>query len=403
MSRNRTLLWQLLFLLLTVGPLASARSAPPINGRIDHIESIRVLRVWGTPQEMGFAHGFLLADDIAAYVNESGSTFFAGDPKKYSHAVAEAAKAFEFPSDARAELVGILDGIKAAKGVLPQLTFVGRPLQLDDLILTNAMDAMRAFGCSGFTVWGEAAGPAGLITGRNFDFGLVSRKGMVGQILVRLPTGRHAVASVAPPGYIGSFTGINDAGVCVFMHDGDGQRLSSPAGRYAPLALTLTGLLESTDAAGALTLAEKQLKAITPYPFSYMVRIVAPRAAGDKLPPARVYRVDANGLSENRVEGAICLTTNHYLPASNANGSGSSATRYRKLTDLVTSPVSDESAWKALRAVADDQRENVTLHSVVVYPQARRLEIAFATIEDKLVPAPNNPPIAITFDRLFAK
>jgi hypothetical protein len=114
--------------------------------------------------------------------------------------------------------------------------------------------------------------------------------------------------------------------------------------------------------------------------------------------------VDASGLSENEIEGGsvTCLTTNHYLPTAEEPTEGWSQTRYSRLTDLLKGTVTGELAWKALQAVDADQPDNLTLHSLVVFPEQRRLEIAFAGVKGKLTPAPENKPIKITFDQLFA-
>ena len=72
-----------------------------------------------------------------------------------------------------------------------------RPLHSEDLIHDNAGALFRAFACSGFTVWGEKAGKAGLITGRNFDYfvpGPLSLKEQM--ILVRHAAGMSKVATV---------------------------------------------------------------------------------------------------------------------------------------------------------------------------------------------------------------
>ena len=39
-----------------------------LNGRMERIGPFRVVRVWGEPNEMGFAHGYLLAKDIIEHI-----------------------------------------------------------------------------------------------------------------------------------------------------------------------------------------------------------------------------------------------------------------------------------------------------------------------------------------------
>ncbi len=55
-------------------PAVVVRAAEPpieVNGTLSTIDHVRVLRVWGTPQERGYAHGHLLAKDIVAVFDGS--------------------------------------------------------------------------------------------------------------------------------------------------------------------------------------------------------------------------------------------------------------------------------------------------------------------------------------------
>lgn len=374
----------------------------PVSGHVRELGPITVVHVTGTPQQMGHAQGHLLADEITAYVNESSANLFGGDAQKYALALALVGQAIHVPADDRAEITAILEGIKAAKRELPHHRLANRPIQVEDLLLVNAFDAIRSFGCSGFTVWGELAGEAGLITARNFDFNMVSSNATAQRILIRSPQGKKSVATIAPPGYIGAFTGWNEDGVCAFMHDGDGPQMQTPLGRYTPLALTLKSLLESAPVDQALSAAEKQLRDSAPYPFSYMARIIAPRQKSQGAPPARVFRIDARGFGENAANGRLCLTTNHYLPSLDGVTGAGSAARYDRLARLTGAPMTPESTWQALMAVAAaDPRDVATLHSVVIYPEQRRLEVAFATNTGAFVPAPMNKPVRLTFAELF--
>lgn len=372
----------------------------PVHGRLDEINSIRVVRVWGTPEEMGFAHGYLLADDIVTYLNESIAASVGEDAQAYAAALELVRGIVQVPPETKAEIAAILDGIRAKKGGLPDLKAPGRPVQYEDLVVANAGDLTRAFACSGFTVWGDSAGDAGVITARNFDFAAFTRYALEpGLILVRAPAGKRKVATITMPGYIGVFTGLNEDGISAFLHDGDGPQLKSPNGRYTPLALALKDFAERATPADALDLAETVLRRVGPYPFSYMVRIAGPRAGHDK-PPARVFRIDASGIGENEPGRSRCITTNHYV-GGNAVSQGGSADRYALIESALHGRVTPDSAWNALAAVAAGDPGCTTLHSLVIYPELRRLDVAFARLEGQPLPAPLNRRSSITFDQLF--
>jgi hypothetical protein len=395
--------WTLTIVCLALGQAAVA-GEPQVNGRLEQFGSFELLRVWGTPQQMGFAHGYLAGDGYIEYLEYEVAAAERHGPGGYGAIVAAMAPLVELPDSMLDELRGFLEGLAAREAGLPEIKGLGRVPTIDDLVFLNAGDLVRAFGCSGFTVWGDRAGEAGVVTARNFDFG-VSDPRLVGDgfILVRRPEGRHQVASVSVPGYLGAFTGINDQGVCAFMHDGTGGQERMPKGRYTPAAITLALLLERAGPADAHVEAEAALRRIVPYPFSYMIRVVAPVDTGA---PEHVFRIDAEGLSENPSGADFCITTNHYLrsptePLDRAHPW--SLTRFGRLEERLTGTVTPEAAWKALGAVAaSESATSGTLHSVVVYPRLRKLDIAFAGATDGTIkPATAFYPTTLRFSRLF--
>jgi len=379
---------------------------PQVNGRVEQIGPFRVVRVWGSPKEMGFAHGFLLGKEYVTAVLARFAKAPFSEAALYEQVCAAVNDLVELPKAASEEIEGLFEGIKAANGGVPRVAAFNRELKIEDLIVHNAGDLLRAFGCSGFTVWGERAGDAGVITTRNFDYP-IDQAGLASQfILVRRPAGRKPVATVTFPAYIGAFTGINEDGVCAFMHDGTGNRIHPPSGRYTPAALVLAEMLESTTGLEAHGRARTMLEKVTPYPFSYLIRIVTPRVQGRVTVPATVFRIDADGLSENPVGESGCITTNHYLsgdrtPSERANEW--SLTRYKQLEDTTSGGVTGHAAWQALDAVSSDDPGHPTLHALVVYPERRRLDLAFASWDGgAAVPATRHSPTTIDFTELFA-
>jgi hypothetical protein len=379
-----------------------------VNGRVESFGPIRVLRVWGTPKEMGFAHGYLLGATFLDHFEEF--LMHGGDTQSYDLMLRWAVARIELPSDVREEIQGIYDGMEAVldSGQLG-LPMIGRPLSVDDLILLNARDIHRGYGCSGFTVWGERAGDAGVITGRNFDYSVPGRLTLGGQmILVRAPVGKKQVATVTWPGYIGAFTGINEDGVCTFLHDGNGQRPTQQGkDKVTPLPVVLKELLEGTTPEAAHRDAHAALKAAVPYPRSYMVRIVTPRVPGTVDVPERVFRIDGSPeLGENGRWEAMCLTTNHYVRGEGAaepDPNDDSIRRFDVLRERLAAAVTPAQAWASLDAVAASGRDSPTLHALLVFPERRRLDLALAWWADEVQPATRRKPTPISFDDLFRR
>lgn len=384
-----------------------APTAVQVHGTIEQIGPFRALRTWGTPHEIGFAHGYLLAAEIAAvyeadFVSTSGSNLKAADAARTMIRAA-----LTIPDDAMEEIEGMFEGIVAANhGKPPQLEQLDRPMTLNDLVIYNSRDALRAFGCSGFTVWGEQAGDAGVITSRNFDFPVPGKIGIDNQMLmVRHGNDQHAVATVTFPGYIGAFTALNEHGVCAFMHDGTGGVQRRPVRRYTPVPLALTEFLAKASPEDAQEKAEETLEDVSPYTFSYMVRIVGPRV-GD-APPVRVFRIDpSKQVTENVTSNSFSVTTNHYLtPEGDAVEDAGDWTleRYGKLEAAVQDGMDAGSSWQAMLAVECENQYFPTLHTLVVYPELKKLDLAFGAWEGRVIPAPRSEPTTIDFERLFAR
>jgi len=373
------------------------------NGVLDRVGPFRVLRVWGTAREMGFAHGYLLADDIVADVQTIIGGMFGSDKEAYEQALKIVAEHVRCPGWTELEIESIHDGVSQRLGDAPMLEVVGRKLKVEDLIFFNAFDAMRAFGCSGFAVWDQYAGEAGVMAARNFDFTAFTPD-MLGRqmILVRQPKGGKQVASITWPGYIGVFTGFNEDGVALFLHDGTGRRTNAPERKYMPLGLVLAGFLEEAEG----NIAPKVRNLLIPLvsPFSYIVRVVLPRTA-EVSQPVFVYHIDADGAGFSPHYAGKSVTTNHYLNEQfepRGETGEDSIRRYNTIVEkLNINEVSSALAWEILDSVAFDTPECGTIHSLVIYPERRRVELSFATWKEQYVPATKTERALIAFKDLF--
>ena len=297
-------------LLLAILLAATSVSADPVQGRIDQTTDLRIVHVWGTPAEMGYAHGWLVGDDFVLGMKE----LFAGLPPAM-HGLLNMVRSWTVwiaLSDAhRAELDGIYRGMRDRLGEdAMQLPGVERPLDQTDLLLWNGYDMFRSVGCSGFTAWGDRTTDGETITARTLDLAVFSPHWVRTQILlVRHPNTGVATASVTPVCLLGTMTGINANGVCAFLHDGDGDEMTAVTESERPLMLALLDILQQATGSTAQQVAARELAAQGPFPYSYFIRIVGPQI-GD-APPATTYRLDANGVSKATGGEQFSIVTNH--------------------------------------------------------------------------------------------
>ncbi len=205
-----------------------------------------ILHVQGTPFEMGYQHGILLADRITEGLSAVGSPFFfmfgGWSPESgkaptqgqlqagYNICLSAAQKYFDQPMqqkvpDYYSELQGIAAGLKAG----------GSPVTFDDLLIAACMGeftqmpdllaklapkktsldiSMPEFskGCSDFAAWGEATDGGKLIHGTNFDMeGFDFLKRIV--VLVAKPESGNAFLGVIWPGSPWPMRGMSEAGI----------------------------------------------------------------------------------------------------------------------------------------------------------------------------------------------
>jgi hypothetical protein len=145
------------------------------------------------------------------------------------------------------------------------------------------------------------------------------------------------------------------------------------------------------------------LKSLSPYPFSYLIRVVGPRMDGISTTPEIVFRIDPYGLGRNPTGDRKCITTHHYLADAGhtlPDPDPWSLARYRMYEKRLQGPIDAATAWEAQREVAASG-DCATVHTLIVYPERRRIDLALATWDGRIVPAPESKPTTIEFDDLF--
>jgi len=213
----------------------------------EEINGVKVLRIKGKPCEMGYQHGYLLADKIALMINRTllATTAYVAaqtgsDLEKAEELLWLGQKAAEpfLPQEFKEEMKGIADGAKDA-GIditLGQILLWNTNYdqwciychphcwQVDSRLENNKLETQPeekfqqmpvnnppAGGCSSFCAWGEWAGGDGkLIFGKNEDnFNMPEQ--LPNRILViASPENGIGHAFMTYPGMIGLDGGINE-------------------------------------------------------------------------------------------------------------------------------------------------------------------------------------------------
>lgn len=146
-----------------------------IHGSLQQIGSSRILQLWGTHYERGYAQGYLLAPEIMTVFNDFYWTMYTySDPAFYNQLQTFSQQHFNYSQQMYFEAVGMAEGM-AASGHSIHHNGLGRDLATDDLLLLNTVydmvtlqggrkDAFK-LGCASLSSWGVATQSDSLLAG----------------------------------------------------------------------------------------------------------------------------------------------------------------------------------------------------------------------------------------------
>ena len=205
-----------------------------VNGEIFEIQGIRILRVWGTPYEQGYANAYLNAPDIYDVIIEACETNNLTD--EIIQSLYPLLDEMVFPAQYEQELRGMLAGLNARAGGAVYIPALKRNLTFEDYFIGHIIKELNDVNCSSFTAWGPMTEDGGLIGGANRDW-IDSEGNNVRRdkqmVIIRIPnidSGQFATLCVDEPGSISGCKAINEEGLFVKQHDADGRPKSVSTG-----------------------------------------------------------------------------------------------------------------------------------------------------------------------------
>ena len=410
------LLWCWIALPACVG----AESELDVHGILTDVEPLRVLRVWGTPQERGYAHGFLLAEEIVALLEQQvAATEEWSGLEDYGELLEAVVREARIASHYEEELRGVLAGVEARLDGLPRIATLDRALRYEDLLTFNALfDFMPMHGAA-FAAWDELTSDAQTLAGCNLDLADVSALRGAQLLLAQLP-GRDGPqrgwVAVAWPGMIGCVAGMNTDGVALSLQ-GVSLELDEPKRKFTPQALTLRTALETPAKRDPIYEVSPVLRT-GPVRAASNVLIAMPNQFDEQRPPGCVVewvgrlsaeydfvsRLRRARHCDGRSDDFICCTNllKEYQFGPDA------CPRYLHLADALPArlanadPLTVESAWQLLGEVestgAEPQR-GLTQYAVLFEPYQRRLHVACA---QRGKPAPQCPKVTLDLRELLS-
>ncbi|MDY0001014.1 MAG: C45 family peptidase [Polyangia bacterium] len=396
------------------------------NGRLDQVDGVDVLWLWGTREEMGYAEGALLCGRIRDMFRDYVLDYVVPNSGyDYDLLTSMVAMGYSIPADDARELqamvLGMQENCPAGDLIVESANLEAaaggqRELEYNDLVIAHAL---ADWACSSLTVWGEASATGSTLHARNLDFLLDPGGVILEQHLVKVyrssEDGGVTWASVSFPGLIGCISCFNAEGTGITMHNVSG--LDSENGAVPRMLAARAALVASVDATDTAVGAESALE-------------VAPQQVGNNLHFSMacdgsdctggvVFEYD--GLSTHTdgrvtvrapddVEDGITTSdaiacTNHYLERTAAPTSGNSYDRYQTLANGINAAVTtgglDRAGALALMRTTADQGGSPTVHTVIMDTASMTLELYVPG--EVNTEAPYTQPHVLDLNSLFSR
>jgi isopenicillin-N N-acyltransferase-like protein len=343
------------------------------KGELRHVNNVPILVVQGAPEDIGEQTG-MLALKPASGLMMLADTFVKAQGWERLYPTFLKLGSFmagRFPPDHLKELEA------AAKAS-------GWPRDL--LVFGNTVPDLRKFGgCSVLMVEPGRSATHGLLFGRNLDWPPFAKLHEYTLVTVYRPQGKHAFASIAYPGMLGCFSGMNDAGLTLadltVNSASDDSAKFNPAG--TPYTLALRRVLEEC---ATVEEAEKLLRAGTRTTMQNVA--IADRKHG------AVFEITTKTIVKRGSTDNICVCTNHFRSKELAVAGNAPCPRYELLAK------SRESAPLAVTDVAK-QMDAVnqgawTQQTMVMETASLKLHLAFGA-----GPATRLPLASVDLRELF--
>jgi len=183
-------------------------------GKLYQVGEHLVCVMEGTPEEMGYQHGRLLAKRIHHVLKEGymmKTLFERGFTREYVYAQG-ARMEKHFSPEYIAEMKGVVKGLRAA-GI--------EDIDYKDVRLGSTSAEIQHYGpdappgCSNFACWGKWTTDGRLLHGRNLDWNIRGDAQDDAAILVWRPAGGTPFMMVGWAGGIGSVSGMNAVGITI--------------------------------------------------------------------------------------------------------------------------------------------------------------------------------------------
>ena len=384
-------------------------NAQIVNGDTLSVDGKKILKVWGSHYERGYATGYLFGDKIKDISEDYFiNTLFGGNSYLYESTRTYFIDNFQIEEKYISETQGIIDGMIEADIILFS-DILGRDIDANDILLSNAVVDITAivdldydFGCSSLSSWGgntildqELGGD--LVITRNMDWTPHPTLLENHLLVVQFPSEPDEVnwLSFTFPGFIGGLSSLNENGLCAFMNMGNHNEHPNNF-TFHPILLSVRNGIEVYDYDGDYEIAPDDVQAAIEDNFQLSGSIIhaANHESGLVIECNNQNGVVTRDDNDNTVIPAEHLAaTNHFRELYPPIG----CYRYDNITDSLSnnSDMSIERSWDLLAGAAGVSNN---IHTIQYVPTLNLIEWSTATVG---TPAYQIEPTIFNTEELF--
>lgn len=226
------------------------------------VQGKKILKVWGSHYDRGYAHGYLLGDQIRDIaVDYFIGSFLLYNPLTYDYCRNYFDEHFQIDYRYFNEAQGMIDGMTDT-GVEMYVEEIDKYLEPEDVLMANSLvdlynlyfiNSDLQFGCSSLSAWGESTIAdeelqGNLVITRNMDWSASQILIDNHLLIVNLPTEENEISwvSFSFAGMIGALSGINSSGTAAFMNVGNINTVGDDA-QLHPIFFSIRDGLEHYD------------------------------------------------------------------------------------------------------------------------------------------------------------
>lgn len=342
-------------------------------------DSIPLVHLYGTPEEMGAQYGGLLRGAIKRTYRDVAGPFLSalGGASAKDRLLVETGRMLaSVPPSTMLEM----NAAANAAGIEE------REFLLFNLMFDVAQGGRRVGGCTTVTVAGVASATGEPLMGRNFDlpesFLGLAPLARLGLVVVRHPTGGIAWAAVTHPVFAGTHAGINERGLAV------GATAGQPGGGYDPHGVSsmmvFRRVLEEAATAAA---AEEILRTAR---VTVATTLMVLDAQGGNF----VAELALGGVAFRRPDRNTLHETNHFVSAELRENVACS--RFAWLDEHFRGRRGFDEA--GILKVLDSIGQSTTIQSMIFFPARRALALSTGK-----TPATQGRYVTLSRDQLFPK